>query len=118
MNSASLWRSRIAYLIVSVTLWVAVWPLKDIPLALRVCLGLAILANVLFLLVTFAVPVDDSFQLGREVGKSVGYHAGYRDGFTQGMQLSTEGAATVAHPGADLIGLPEDSSPISEHRRS
>lgn len=102
MTQTRLWRSRVIFLTLSVALWIAILPLQDHLIALRITIGLAILGNVLFLFVSFGVPTSDAFDLGENVGKSVGYQAGYRDGMQAGAALSN---ATGPRSGAELIGL-------------
>lgn len=86
VGTSYVWRTRVAYLVVTCALWVSIWPLRDYPMAMRVVLGLAVLANVLFLFVAFAAPTADAFQLGEKVGRVVGYQTGYRDGFQEGAK--------------------------------
>lgn len=102
MNSIKLWRTRVAYLIVTVGLWVAIAPLGDYPEAQRAIIGGAVIANVIFLFAVFTAPTEDAFNLGENVGKAIGYQAGFRDGLTRGTQLMD---ATGPSEGAEIIGL-------------
>lgn len=102
-----LWQARVTYLVVSVALWVAVWPLRDYPLAMRVTLGLAVLANVLFFAISYVsqvAPLAEAARAGQTAAKAIGYQAGYRDGLNAGQRLAS---ATEPNTGAELIHLEE-----------
>lgn len=87
MTGVRIWRTRVVYLVITIGLWIAIWGLLDNEFAAHVVIGAAVLANMLFALVTMIAPTTEAFEAGERTGKAVGYHNGYRDGFEQGSNL-------------------------------
>lgn len=87
LTNTGLWRARVAYVILSVALWVAAWPVRDTEWALGLVLGAAVIANITLVYVAFYVPSVDTFREGEDIGKGIGYQRGFGDGSQQGEKI-------------------------------